>query len=164
MVTPAFYAFRPAQWWLQVEDLEVYEPAVAEEEALPEPEAAPAAKGECGLRTLLFALWLLIPIEEFPSSICVQSTEALQSELASSIICLGCRPPGESTMYAAKGCLSVSESVLYVCKQVAVCLWSKVYCMCAGKGKAAAGKGKAKAATGISTMNVILFMSGIHVC
>ncbi|DBB10767.1 hypothetical protein WJX82_005865 [Trebouxia sp. C0006] len=30
----------------QVEDLEVYEPAVAEEEALPEPEAAPAAKGK----------------------------------------------------------------------------------------------------------------------
>ncbi len=48
-ITPAFCAFRVAQWRLQVEDLEVYEPAVAEEEALPEPEAAPAAKGECGL-------------------------------------------------------------------------------------------------------------------
>ena len=48
MTTPAFCAFRLAQWRLQVEDLEVYEPAVAEEEALPEPEAAPAAKGECG--------------------------------------------------------------------------------------------------------------------
>lgn len=44
-----------SQWWLQVEDLEVYEPAVAEEEALPEPEAAPAAKGECGLRTYAFS-------------------------------------------------------------------------------------------------------------
>lgn len=33
---------------VQVEDLEVYEPAVAEEEALPEPEAAPATKGEHG--------------------------------------------------------------------------------------------------------------------
>ena len=31
---------------VQVEDLEVYEPAVAEEEALPEPEAPPATKGE----------------------------------------------------------------------------------------------------------------------
>ena len=31
---------------MQVEDLEVYEPAVAEEEALPEPEATTAAKGE----------------------------------------------------------------------------------------------------------------------
>ena len=36
--------------------------------------------------------------------------------------------------------------------------------MSAGKGKAAAGKGKAKAATGISTMDVILFISGVHVC
>lgn len=36
--------------------------------------------------------------------------------------------------------------------------------MSAGKGKAAAGKGKAKAATGISTMNVILVMLGVHVC
>ncbi len=49
MITPAFCAFRLALWRLQVEDLEVYEPAVAEEEALPEPEAAPAAKSECGL-------------------------------------------------------------------------------------------------------------------
>ncbi len=49
MVTPACCFFRMAQWQLQVEDLEVYEPAVAEEEALPEPEAAPAAKGECNL-------------------------------------------------------------------------------------------------------------------
>lgn len=31
---------------VQVEALEVYEPAVAEEEAQPEPEAAPAAKGK----------------------------------------------------------------------------------------------------------------------
>lgn len=36
--------------------------------------------------------------------------------------------------------------------------------MSAGKGKAAAGKGKAKAASGSSTMNVILFISGIYVC
>ena len=49
MATPAFYACRLAQWCLQAEDLEVYQPAVAEEEALPEPEAAPAAKGECDL-------------------------------------------------------------------------------------------------------------------
>ena len=49
MVISAFYAFRLALWCLQVEDLEVYQPAVAEEEALPEPEAAPAAKGKCDL-------------------------------------------------------------------------------------------------------------------
>ncbi len=67
-------------------------------------------------------------------------------------------------MYAAKDCFSVSEGALYVCRKMAVCLQSKVYCMSAGKGKAAAGKGKAKAAAGISTMNVILLMSGIHVC
>lgn len=36
--------------------------------------------------------------------------------------------------------------------------------MSAGKGKAAAGKGKAKAATGIATMNVICFVSGVHAC
>ena len=33
----------------------MYEPAVAEEEALPEPEAAPAAKGECDIVNLCFS-------------------------------------------------------------------------------------------------------------
>jgi hypothetical protein len=32
---------------------------------------------------VLFTLWFLIPTEAFPSVICVQNTEALQSELVS---------------------------------------------------------------------------------